>query len=65
MQINTDRVYKTREVANYLEVSNAIVQYRIRIGKLKARNVNPEGKKPQWRVRGGNIIEYEKTFGKG
>ncbi len=65
MEIDIDRVYKTREVAQRLEVSNAIVRYRIRTGRLKARNVNPEGEKPQWRVRGEDIIRYEKTFGKG
>jgi len=65
MKTNIDRVYKTKEVAQRLEVSTAIVRYRIREGKLKARNVNPEGEKPQWRIRGEDILEYEKKYGRG
>lgn len=66
MKLNINKIYKTKDVAEYLGVSNPIVRYRIRTGKLRARNVNPGGdsQKPQWRIRGEWIIEYEKKYGR-
>ena len=65
MKFNSNEMHKTKDVARYLGASEAIVRYRIRTGKLKARNVNPEGEKPQWRIKGDWIIEYVAKYGKG
>jgi hypothetical protein len=64
MKIDINEMYKTKNVARILKISEPDVRYRIRTGKLKANNVNENGKQPIWRIKGEWILQYEGKFGR-
>jgi excisionase family DNA binding protein len=55
--ITPGAVYTAQEVAEILQLNEAVVRRKINAGEIAASNLGSE-KRPQWRIHGNDLIAY-------
>lgn len=54
-----EKIYTTKEVADFMEISYITLYRLVKCGKIKALNIAPEGSKKEiWRFKAEDVQSY-------